>query len=115
VPIAAGRTGHGGYLFGRKFALFHADTFAITPSRESVQFGHCEAIVVDFSREKIKGPTRHWGKKRCAAHSVDQVGELWNVFLGDGLEFQAEAIRLAPDDDAVKTDLTFCHEEMDMN
>jgi hypothetical protein len=39
-------------LFGRKFALFHADTFAITPSRESVQFGHCEAIVVDFSRAR---------------------------------------------------------------
>jgi len=115
VPIAAGRTGHGGYLFGRKFALYHADRVQLHPVGNLFNFGHCEAIVVDFSREKIKGPTRHWGKKRCAAHSVDQVGELWNVFLGDGLEFQAEAIRLAPDDDAVKTDLTFCHEEMDMN
>jgi hypothetical protein len=88
----------------------------VAPHEEGpVNFGHCEAIVVDFSREKIKRPTRHWGNKRCGAHSVDQVGELWNVFLGDGLEFQAEAIRLAPDDDAVKTDLTFCYEKMDMN
>ena len=51
----------------------------------------------------------------CGVHSVDQVGELWNVFLGDGLEFQAEAIRLGPDDNAVKTDLTLCYEEIGVN
>ena len=110
MPIAAGRTGHGG------FDLFHAaGTVQLHPVGNLFNFGHCEAIVVDFSREKIKGPTRHWGNKRCAAHSVDQVGELRDVFFGDGLEFQAEAIGLGPDDNAVKTDLTFRHEEMDMN
>jgi hypothetical protein len=34
----AGRTGDGGYLLGREFLLFHCWQYALTPSRETVQF-----------------------------------------------------------------------------
>jgi len=69
-----------------------------------------------ISQEK-KSKSRHdTGPKRDVQRiPVDQAGELWNVFLGDGLEFQAEGIRLGLGDDAVNTDLTLWHEEMDMN
>ncbi len=36
-----GRTGHGGYLFGREFALFHFDRLRLHVVANLCNFAHC--------------------------------------------------------------------------
>jgi len=42
---ATGRTGDGGYLFGREFALFHFDRLRLHAVANLYNFGHCVAFV----------------------------------------------------------------------
>jgi len=43
-----GRTRHGGYLFGREFALFHFDRLRLRAVANLCNFGHCVALVAQM-------------------------------------------------------------------
>jgi hypothetical protein len=52
---ATGRTGHGGYLFGRKFALFHSYRMRLHALGNLFNFGLCLAFVSQTPTQDLSG------------------------------------------------------------